>query len=127
MILGVGVDILDCRRIQKLFLNFPERFVRKVFTKTERMLFEKRNFDIATIAKIFAIKEGVIKAISDISGASWHDIEVLHDEIGKPFVKLRNVALAKAEKKSLGGEFKFEVSVSDELPYVCAFVVFEAL
>lgn len=126
MIVGVGVDILDSRRIARLFDKFPDRFVRKIFTSKERDFLEKRRLDVAAMAKMFAMKEAVIKAVSDVSGIFWHDIEIGHDDNGKPFVELGNVALKKAVKRAASREFKFEVSVSDESPYVCAFVVFEA-
>lgn len=124
MIIGIGVDLVDCRRIEKIYLKFRESFLKKIYTQKEQQFFLQRNKNIATLAKIFALKEGVAKAISDITDISWLDIEVLHDKNGKPFVELHKKALERAVMRANGKDFCFEVSVSDELPYVCGFVIF---
>ena len=125
MIIGIGVDILDIRRIQHLFQKFENQFEKKIFTKQEIEFCKKRKSSIESFAKMFSIKEAVIKAISDVSGIFWHDIEILHDKNGKPSVNLTGNALKNLKKKT--EKFNMEISVSDEPPYVTAFVVIESL
>ncbi|MDR3031369.1 MAG: holo-ACP synthase [Holosporales bacterium] len=123
MILGIGIDILDIRRIEKLFLKFGERFEKKFYTENELNFAKKRKSYIETLAKMFSIKESVFKAISNVSGISPRDIEIFHDENGKPSVKLSRNALKIVNAKACGGEFLITVSVSDEIPYACSFVI----
>lgn len=124
MIIGIGVDILDIKRIQHLFQKFENQFEQKFFTSQEIKFCKKRKTVVESFAKMFSIKEAVIKAISDASGIFWHDIEIFHDDNGKPYVKLAGNALKNLSKKS--ENFNIEVSVSDEPPYVTAFVVIES-
>ena len=125
MIIGTGVDILDYRRIERLYDKFADKFTKKIFTTQEIEFCQKRRLFIQSIAKMFSIKEAVIKAISNVSGIFWHDIEIFHDKNGKPFIKLSGKALEKVQLKA--DAFNIEVSVSDEPPYICAFVILEKL
>ncbi|GHT88597.1 holo-[acyl-carrier-protein] synthase [Alphaproteobacteria bacterium] len=127
MILGIGTDILDIRRIEKALFKFGSRFEKKIYTERELNFARKRKLFVETLAKMFSMKESVIKAISDVSGVFWRDIEILHDENGKPEVLLHGVALENMKRKSKDGEFHINASASDEMPYVCSFVVIEAL
>lgn len=123
MIIGTGVDILDIRRIEGIIFRQGQRFIQKIYTLQEQNFCRRRLRKTESFAKIFAVKEAVIKAISDVSGIFWKDIEVFHDINGKPFVKLRNAALSKFKNQS----FSIEISVSDEPPYVCAFAIIETI
>lgn len=127
MIAGIGVDLLDIRRLEKVILRQGDRFLKKIYTEQEREFCEKRIKSIESFAKIFSIKEAIIKAISNVSGVFWHDIEVFHNENGKPFVRLKNSALKNLLIKIKDKSFAVEVSVSDEIPYVCAFAIIETL
>jgi holo-[acyl-carrier protein] synthase len=127
MILGIGVDILDTRRFDGVISRQGERFINKIFTMQEREFCARRLRSNESFAKIFSIKEAVIKAISNTSGMFWHDIEVFHNKKGKPFVELKNAALSNLKSRINDKSFVIEVSVSDELPYVCAFVVIDTL
>ncbi len=127
MIVGIGVDILDIRRIEGIIERQGDRFIRKIFTDSEIKFCYSRLRVHESFSKIFAIKEAVIKAISSVSGLKWHDIEVFHDKNGKPCVRLYNIAIDNLLKRINGKSFVIEVSVSDEIPYVCAFVVIETL
>lgn len=126
MIAGTGVDLLDIRRIEGISSRQSDRFFNRIFTKTEQDFCNKRLRKIESFAKMFAIKEAVIKAISVTSGIKWHDIEISHNENGKPVVNLKNKALSNLLYKIHNKSFVIEVSVSDEIPYVCAFVVIDA-
>jgi holo-[acyl-carrier-protein] synthase len=125
MIFGIGVDILDTRRFEGVISRQKERFISKIFTLQEREFCSRRLRVNESFSKIFSIKEAVLKAISNTSGIFWKDIEVFHDQNGKPFVELKNAALANLITKINGRSFVIEVSVSDEIPYVCAFVVID--
>lgn len=127
MIIGTGVDILKIERIRGLISRQGERFLNKIYTKQEREFCERRLKSIESFAKIFSIKEAVIKAISAVSGVFWQDIEVFHDENGKPFVKLKNRALGNLLSKINDKSFVIEVSVSDEISCVCAFAIIETI
>ncbi len=127
MIIGTGVDILNIERIRGIISRHGDRFLNKVYTKQERIFCENRLKSIESFAKIFSIKEAVIKAISTVSGVFWKDIDVLHEKNGKPFVKLKNRALENLLKRINGKSFIIEVSVSDEIPYVCSFAIIETI
>ncbi|MDR0630767.1 MAG: holo-ACP synthase [Holosporales bacterium] len=124
MIIGIGIDILDIRRVEKLFVKFSERFENKIFTKDEIKFAQKHSKYIEALAKIFSLKESVIKAISDVSGVAWHDIEILH-ETPKPTVKLSGLAIKKILAKS--PNFNIHASVSDDPPYVTSLIIIESL
>jgi holo-[acyl-carrier protein] synthase len=124
LIIGVGVDVLDIRRIGRLVQKFPEKFVEKIWTPQELEFCQTRNKYVESLAKMFSLKEAVLKAISDVSGVRWHDVEVLHDARGKPLIGLSGRALQNIMKKSQ--IFQIEASTSDEPPYVVSFVVIYA-
>ncbi|MDR3224093.1 MAG: holo-ACP synthase [Holosporales bacterium] len=125
MILGLGVDIVDINRIERLANRFPERFRSKLFTGREVEFCDRRKEAVASFAKIFAIKEATVKAISDIHGIGWKDVEVTHDSNGKPLVNLFGNALENSMKKVDG--FSILASVSDEKNYAVALVVIESI
>lgn len=125
MIIGVGIDILDISRIGRLLTKFPERFRTKVFTKAEIKFCDSRLEYVSSFAKMFALKEATAKAISDISGVGWRDIEVTHDPNGKPLMSLHGCALQNLMKKAL--HFSVLATVSDEKNYVSACVIIERL
>ena len=95
MILGIGNDICNGARIKKAFERHGERFVAKILTDAEQAQMQSRSSDIAYLAKRFAAKEAIYKAISDHMSPppSWHDAEILNDENGKPIVTLSDLSL----------------------------------
>lgn len=118
MIIGVGVDILDIRRIDNLLRKFPEKFEQKYFTKAERDFCHVRSDYVSTFAKMFSIKESIIKSIKDKKGLMWHGIEIFHDEFGAPNVVINC-------GKYLSEKYKFHISTSDEFPYVISYAILE--
>ncbi len=89
-ILGIGVDIIEINRIERLVHKNP-RFLEKMFTNEERKYFESKNFKIESIAGNFAAKEAISKSIgTGIREFKMSDIEILRDELGKPIVKTYN-------------------------------------
>lgn len=122
MIFGIGTDILDIRRVEQLVLKFGKKFENKHFTSRELEFANSRLRRVETLAKMFSIKESLIKAISNVSGMHWHELEVLHDQNGKPFINLSGKALEYLEQR-INGPFQIDVSVSDEIPYVVSLAI----
>ncbi len=130
MILGIGTDICDIRRIEKLLKEHGERFKNKTYTPEEQAYCESKARPAMSYAKRFAAKEAVAKALAtDSSGAlSWTDVSVKNDPSGRPQIMLTGGAderlqaiMPKAHKA------KLQLSLSDDYPYATAFAVVEAL
>lgn len=101
MIYGIGIDIIETERIR--LVSQKPSFLEKVFTCEERELFLKSRNSVQMIAGRFAAKEAVSKALgTGIGKIGWHDIEVLQDSYGKPYVKLHGRATELF--KSISGE-----------------------
>lgn len=138
MILGIGSDICDIRRIEKSLTKFGARFEARVFTAGEQAKAQrragggKRNGTASTYAKRFAAKEAFGKAIGTGVGAGggifWKDIEVVNLPTGAPTIKLSGAARAAlAYLTPQGHEAKIHVTLVDEYPIAQAFVVIEAV
>lgn len=126
MILGIGTDICDMRRIEALMPDSGDAFEAKVFTKKERKFCAKRKAKIDCLAKRFAAKEALAKALStgDTGWLRWKDVEVLSSKSGKPFIRLYDKALARLAAMTPDGmQAKIDLSLSDEKPYAVAFIV----
>lgn len=118
MIFGVGCDIIEIHRIAEM----DKRFLEKHFTEKERDLFEKKK-QPQSVAANFAAKEAFSKALgTGIRGFSLIDVEVLRDDLGKPYINLHNGVKELCEKKGIGEIF---VSVSHSKEYAMAYVVLE--
>ncbi|MDR1620553.1 MAG: holo-ACP synthase [Clostridiales bacterium] len=108
MVVGTGIDIIEVNRIRRA--AGQQTFLNRVFTKEECAYYEARDCCAQTLAGIFAAKEAAAKALATgFNGISWRDIEILHDGLGKPYVRLWNAA--KARMESLGGR-EIHVSIS---------------
>ena len=128
MIYGIGTDILNISRLEKgeEFLN---RFTRRCLSADEQQYMQRRAiFDLQSrimyVAKRFAAKEAVAKSLGTgfRDGIYLADIEIISDELGKPFVELKGQALLRA--KSVGIKH-IHLSLSDDAPYVSAMAVAE--
>jgi holo-[acyl-carrier protein] synthase len=124
MVIGVGVDIIDIRRIERLIHRHQDRFTKRIFSDREIAFCTGRSRTAASFAKMFSLKEATVKAISDFSGVRWHDMEITHDSFGKPVVSLFGNALKNLKKKA--ENFLISASVSDEKNYATAFVLIES-
>jgi len=130
MILGIGSDLVDIRRIEKVLQRHGERFVTRVFTATERAKAERRAGRIATYAKRFAAKEACSKALGTgfRSGVFWRDMGVVNLPGGRPTMKLTGGALARLQAITPAGcEARIEVSLTDEGPTAQAIVIISAV
>lgn len=123
MILGIGCDICDIRRIKKLIESRGEQFLKRVFTSSERERLQKRAEVANGFAKVFAAKEALVKALGNSTNISWQDIEVIKNSYGRPeFILYRSAQ--KMAKTLAKGDYKLHLSLSDEPPYALAYVIF---
>lgn len=99
MVLGTGIDIIEVGRVEAAARK--PSFMGRVFTLAEQEYIENKNFDSQTIAGAFAAKEAIAKALAlGFRGIKWTDIEILHDENGKPYTVLQNGALTRMRELS---------------------------
>lgn len=131
MILGIGTDVVNIGRIEKLLQDFTERFEERIFTPAEIDYANQRGkadaqAKAATLAKRFAAKEAFVKAIGSgfADGISWKEVEVLNQPSGKPYIEVKGAALAKLQAISPRGIMpQIDVSLADDYPLAQAFVV----
>ncbi len=123
MILGIGCDICDIRRIEKLIKTQKEQFLIRVFTDSERERLQKRVNPASGFAKVFAAKEALVKALGNSTNISWQDIEIIKNSYGRPEFILHGAAHEMASTLAEGA-YNLHLSLSDEPPYALAYVVF---
>jgi holo-[acyl-carrier protein] synthase len=124
MIIGIGADIIDNRRIKATLKKYGEKFKNRCFTKNEIKKSEKTFLKICSYAKRFAAKEACTKALGTgfNKGIFWKDIEVVNDIYGKPSLRLHNRALSRLKSLS-DSTCKIKISLSDEKNYSIANVI----
>jgi holo-[acyl-carrier protein] synthase len=132
MIIGIGSDLCDIRRIEKVMERFGDRFLERVFTQTERARAARRHERIqpATYAKRFAAKEACAKALGTgmRQGVFWKDMGVVNARSGQPTLKLTGGAAERlAAMVPAGLRGVIHLSLTDDYPYAQAFVVIEAV
>jgi holo-[acyl-carrier protein] synthase len=130
MILGVGTDLIDIRRIETTLSRFGGRFLARVYTEHERSRCEKRANRVARYAQRYAAKEACAKALGTgfRQGVAWRGIEVDNFPSGKPYLRLYGGAQARLEALTPAGmESQLELSLTDEYPIAHAIVVITAL
>ena len=131
MIIGIGSDLSDIRRIQKSLDRFGERFTNRVFTETERARSEAKPDRAASYAKRFAAKEACAKALGTgvpRRGVHWNDMGVVNQRSGKPTMALTGGAAERlASLIPAGMAPVIHVSLTDDHPYAQAFVIIEAV
>jgi holo-[acyl-carrier protein] synthase len=129
MIIGIGNDITDIRRIEKIIERHGERFLSRIFTDVERARAERRAKSVETYAKRFAAKEACSKALGTgmRGGVWWRDMGVVNLPSGRPTMKLTGGAAARlARLIPPGYEADIHVSITDEYPLAQAFVIISA-
>lgn len=130
MILGIGSDLIDIRRIEKSLERHGERFIARIFTEVETARAEGRAGRVASYAKRFAAKEACSKALgSGISeGVFWRDMGVVNLPNGRPTMQLTGRAAEKLKKLTPAGHLAFiHLTITDEFPMAHAFVIIEAV
>lgn len=122
--IAIGTDIVKIERIEEVLSRLGERFVRRILTESERGEYDASKQASRLLAKRFAAKEAVAKALGTGigRGVSWQDIQVDHDANGAPLVLLSGGALEAARGR--GGE-RMALSLADETDYVVAFAVLD--
>lgn len=130
MIIGLGSDLIDIRRIEKTLERHGARFVDRVFTPVEKARSDKRGQRAASYAKRFAAKEACSKALGTGigQGVFWRDMGVVNLPSGKPTMHLTGGAAAcLAALLPAAHEAVIHVTITDDYPLAQAFVIIEAL
>jgi holo-[acyl-carrier protein] synthase len=130
MILGLGSDLIDIRRIEKTLERHGSRFIERIFTKTEQVKSERRAARAASYAKRFAAKEACSKALGTglSQGVFWRDMGVANLPSGKPTMKLTGGALKRLESMvPTGHRAQIDLSITDEYPLAQAIVIISAI
>ncbi len=130
MIIGLGSDLADIRRIEETLERFGERFIQRIFTDLERSRSERKADRAASYAKRFAAKEACAKALGTglRAGVFWRDMGVVNLRSGAPTMALTGGAAKRLVAITPAGLHpRIHLSLTDDHPYAQAFVVIEAL
>ena len=131
MIIGLGQDMSDIRRMEKTLERFGERFIKRIFTDVEIAKAEKRRRRAETYAKRFAAKEACAKALGTgvpKRGVYWRDLGVVNMPSGRPTMKLTGVAAERLfSMMPAGMEPRIHLTITDDYPYAQAMVIIEAV
>jgi holo-[acyl-carrier protein] synthase len=130
VIIGIGSDLIDIRRIERSLERYGERFIARLFTDVERARSERRRARAASYAKRFAAKEACAKALGTgmSRGVFWRDMGVVNLPGGKPTMQLTNGAAKRLlEMLPKGHTSSIHLTITDDFPLAQAFVVIEAL
>ncbi len=130
MIVGIGSDLIDVRRVEKTLERFGERFIKRIFTEVEQRKSERRKLRAASYAKRFAAKEACAKALGTglNAGVFWRDMGVVNLRSGKPTMVLTGGAAARlAAIVPPGHSAVIHVTITDEHPIAQALVIIEAV
>jgi holo-[acyl-carrier protein] synthase len=130
MIIGLGSDLIDIRRIEQTIERHGERFLDRIFTPVERTKSDKRAARAASYAKRFAAKEACAKALGTglRAGVFWRDMGVVNLRSGKPTMELTNGALRRlAEITPEGHTAVIDLTITDDFPLAQAIVIISAV
>jgi holo-[acyl-carrier protein] synthase len=130
MILGVGSDLVDVRRIERVIARHGNRFILRIFTELERAKADRRATRIETYAKRFAAKEACAKALGTgfRNGVFWRDLGVVNLPTGRPTMKLTGGALDRLKAITPPGhEARIDLTITDEGPMAQALVIISAV
>jgi len=124
MILGIGTDLCEIKRIEQALERWGERFARRILVESELAVFRRRKKSAAYLAKRFAAKEAFSKALG--TGihfpVNWHNVWVVNDRSGKPLLEFSRPLAELLERRGIE---KVHVSLTDEIGMACAFVIAE--
>ncbi len=128
MIIGIGTDILNLERFKKTLDKFDQKFINRIYGKNE-ILISQNKLQVSSnyLGKRFSAKEATWKALSPVRGDGliFREIEILNDTNGKPYLffsgKTKKYIYKK--EKNLKAKLKFDISISDDNPFVITFVV----
>ncbi len=129
MIIGIGSDLCDIRRIERSIKRFGDRFTHRIFTEGERARSDRRAARAPSYARRFAAKEACAKALGTglSHGVFWRDMEIVNLSSGQPTLRLTGGALDRLRSLTPPGhEAVLHVSLTDDPPLAQAFVIIEA-
>lgn len=129
MIIGIGNDLIDIRRVEKTLARHPDRFPNRIFTDTERVKSDKRLNRAASYAKRFAAKEACSKALGTglARGVFWRDMGVVNLPGGKPTMALTGGAAARLDEITPDGHIAdIHLTITDDFPLAQAIVIIYA-
>lgn len=131
MIIGVGSDLVDIRRIEQAIQRFGDRFLDRIFTETERRRCDRRGVTrVASYARRFAAKEAASKALGTgfRQGVFWRDLGIVNLPSGQPGMRFTGGALARLEAITPAGmAAQVSVTLTDEPPLAQAVVIIAAV
>jgi len=130
MIIGIGSDLIDITRVEKVIERHGERFLSRIFTDVERARAERRANRIETYAKRFAAKEACSKALGTgiRQGVWWRDMGVVNLPSGRPTMRLTGGALKRLENLTPPGcDARIDLTITDEYPLAQAYVIISAV
>ena len=124
-IFGIVTDIVNIKRMTKTLKSKDNNFKRRIFSKKEIIYCEKKKNPSSFYAKRFAAKEAVSKALGTgiRKGINFKDIEILNDNFGKPFIRLKGSTANFLKKKIKNKKYSIYLSLSDDVPWAQATVV----
>ena len=130
MIIGIGNDIIDIRRIEKTIERFGDKFIQRIFTPVEQAKSDRRANRAASYAKRYAAKEACSKALGTgiRRGVWWRDMGVVNLPGGRPSMLLTGGALARLQALTPDGlEARIDLTITDDWPIAQAFVIISAV
>lgn len=130
MIIGLGNDLIDIRRIEKTIERYGERFLERIYTDIERERSERRNQRAASYAKRFAAKEACAKALGTgiRKGVFWRDMGVVNLASGRPTLELTGGAASRlAQITPAGHGAQIDLTITDDFPLAQAIVIISAI
>jgi holo-[acyl-carrier protein] synthase len=130
MIIGLGNDVIDIRRIEKTIDRFGDRFLQRIFTEAERLKSDRRALRAASYAKRFAAKEACAKALGTgfRRGVFWHDFGVVNLPSGRPTMALTGGAARVLEELVPEGHAaQIDLTITDDFPTAQAIVIISAI
>lgn len=130
MILGIGNDLIDIRRIEKTLERFGTRFINRLYTELEQKKSDRRRQRAASYAKRFAAKEACSKALGTglRQGVFWRDMGVVNLPSGRPTMQLTNGALRRLEAMTPDGmQAQIDLTITDDFPLAQAIVIISAV
>jgi len=130
VILGVGNDLIDIRRIEKTLERYGERFLGRVFTDVERKKSDGRRQRAASYAKRFAAKEACAKALGTglSQGVYWRDMGVVNLPSGRPTMRLTGgAAKVLQDLTPEGHEARIDLTITDDFPLAAAIVIISGI
>ena len=130
MILGLGNDVIDIRRIEATLERYGDRFVQRIFTDVEQRKSERRSQRAASYAKRFAAKEACSKALGTglRDGVFWHDMGVVNLPSGRPTLVLTGGAAAQLARITPAGyTARIDLTITDDYPTAQAIVIISAI